>query len=207
MTLPEIDRNKLQIRTRRLVLRPLQFGDYAAWVEANRQAKPSQNRFDSGTSPESTSTKVILKKMLRSENVLWIKDRHYSLAIFEKKTGALVGSVQVLPHVRMVFQTAAIGYTIKNNHWRKGYASEAVRALTLFAFKKLKFHRLTAEIELENKASIRLAKKMGFRKEGRILRAIYFNKKWNDMELYAVTAEDLGFPKSPPVFRTRLQEY
>ena len=55
-----------------------------------------------------------------------------------------------------------------------------------FAFKKLRLHRLEANIQPENKASIALAKTCGFKKEGFSPKFIKKGGKWKDHERWAL---------------------
>jgi ribosomal-protein-alanine N-acetyltransferase len=55
-----------------------------------------------------------------------------------------------------------------------------------FAFKKLKLHRLEANIQPENKASIALAKACGFKKEGFSPKFIKKSGRWRDHERWAL---------------------
>jgi ribosomal-protein-alanine N-acetyltransferase len=50
---------------------------------------------------------------------------------------------------------AEIGYILNRQFWGKGYINEALRALVSFAFEKLNLHRIEADIEPRNAASIK----------------------------------------------------
>lgn len=193
-----------KIRTRRLVLRPLQLSDYEAWRQANEDALPSQSPFDPGRRPPAKTNRAIFRKLVKEKDHLWKNDRAYFFSVFHK--GKLLGSVSLVLHARVVLQTAALGCHIRNNHWRRGFASEAVENVLRFAFKKLKIHRVVAEIRVENKPSASAVKKLGFRKEGIAKRYLYENGKWNDMLIFALTAEERGVRNQKPKIRLRLEE-
>ena len=123
------------------------------------------------------------------------------MGIFEKKSGDLLGIINLIPHARTILQTSAIGYVIFNNHWRKGFAFEAVKAVTTFAFRELAFHRLTAEIETTNSASISLSRKRGYRKEATAQKHLFDQGEWHDCFIYATTAEEWGIKRSVPIYR------
>lgn len=201
MAVPEIKYEKCSINTRRLIIRPLVASDFDMWFRANKDALPSQNRFDPGKRPDETRIKRIFKSLISTRRLTWKNDRFYAMGIFEKKTGLLVGIVNVIPHARTIIQTAAIGYAISNRHWRKGYATEAVKAVTMFAFNRLKFHRLTAEIDVTNKGSVGLIKKLGYRKEARANKLIFESGQWHDCYIFSTTAEHWGIKNSKPVYR------
>ncbi len=55
-----------------------------------------------------------------------------------------------------------IGFHIRSNHWRKGYASEAARAVIDHAFNNLKASALFAGHNPKNEPSKHLLEKLGF---------------------------------------------
>lgn len=61
-----------------------------------------------------------------------------------------------------------LGYWIARDHWGKGYASEAARAVTKLA-RTLGHGRIMASHFLDNPASGRVLENAGFRRTGRIL--------------------------------------
>lgn len=68
---------------------------------------------------------------------------------------------------------AEIGYILGRNYWGQGYIQEALRALINFAFDELNFHRLEADVDPRNVASVRTLEKLGFQKEG------YLRERWH----------------------------
>lgn len=58
-----------------------------------------------------------------------------------------------------------IGYRLAKSAWGKGYATEAARAVSNFAFTQLGIKRLIAMIDPSNVASIRVAEKIGMHYE------------------------------------------
>ena len=61
-----------------------------------------------------------------------------------------------------------LGYWITRDHWGRGYASEAGRAMVAFARGVLKLERLVAGHFLDNPASGSVLRKLGFQPTGRI---------------------------------------
>jgi [ribosomal protein S5]-alanine N-acetyltransferase len=56
-----------------------------------------------------------------------------------------------------------IGYSLRRDHWRKGYATEAARAWLDYGFTNLGLGRIVAMIEEANRPSTRVAEKIGMR--------------------------------------------
>ena len=68
---------------------------------------------------------------------------------------------------------------------------EAMLLVLKHAFKKMKLHRLEANIQPNNPSSIALARNCGFTKEGYSRRYLKVSGKWRDHERWAILAEDL----------------
>lgn len=67
---------------------------------------------------------------------------------------------------------AELGFALARTHWRRGYMSEALPALLRFGFGEMHLHRVWADIDPRNTASIRVLERLGFRREG-LLREHY----------------------------------
>jgi len=61
---------------------------------------------------------------------------------------------------------AELGFALKPSLWGQGLASEAVDRVVDFGFDELGLHRLEADSDPRNTASIRILMKLGFREEG-----------------------------------------
>ncbi len=88
------------------------------------------------------------------------------------------------------FRSAYLGYYIGAPYARQGYMSEGIRLILQYAFKQLKLHRLEANIQPENLASIALVKRSGFVKEGYSRRYLKIGGRWRDHERWAILYED-----------------
>ncbi len=71
----------------------------------------------------------------------------------------------------------------------KGYMKEGLMQVIRHAFDELGLHRLEANIQPDNLASIALAQSAGFRYEGYSPRYLMINGEWCDHERWAVLAD------------------
>ena len=79
-----------------------------------------------------------------------------------------------------------LGYAIAADEWGCGYATDAARTLTDFAFRVLQLHRVSAAIGPEHTASITLVERLGFTREGVLRDHVFTNGSWRDSVLYSI---------------------
>lgn len=108
----------------------------------------------------------------------------YALAIARRRTGAVIGSVE-LRIVREHDRQGDMGYVLRRSDWGQGYATEAASALLRFGFAELDLHKITATCDPENVASWRVLAKIGMRQEGHLHEHRYIRGQWRDRLLFA----------------------
>jgi ribosomal-protein-alanine N-acetyltransferase len=114
----------------------------------------------------------------------------FRFLICRKSDGVIVGSIGLFHIVRLALQGGVTGYMVGAPYARQGFATEALQLVLRFAFKKLKLHRVEANIQPDNVASIALVKRAGFKCEGRSPRYLKISGKWRDHERWAILVED-----------------
>ena len=80
---------------------------------------------------------------------------------------------------------AEIGYSLSKVYWNKGTATEALRLVTDFRFKKLKLKRIYAYVFTKNKASAKVLEKNGYKREGLLKKHYTKNGKFFDAYIFA----------------------
>jgi RimJ/RimL family protein N-acetyltransferase len=109
----------------------------------------------------------------------------FQFALEQRATGLFVGDCGLFvdPADRRL---ARVGYTIARPFWNQGFASEAVMALTQFAFGQFNIHRITASVDPRNLASCRVLEKIGYVREGHFRQSEWFKGAWADDAVYAM---------------------
>ncbi|WP_242905971.1 GNAT family N-acetyltransferase [Actinomadura terrae] len=105
-----------------------------------------------------------------------------------RESGAAAGMVNINSIIRGRYQGAALGYAAFAPSAGRGYMSEALAATLRHAFDDLRLHRLEANIQSGNKASLALVQRLGFRYEGLSPSYLYIDGAWRDHERWAITA-------------------
>jgi RimJ/RimL family protein N-acetyltransferase len=90
------------------------------------------------------------------------------LAVCRRGAPGLIGEV-VLRLRDAAARQAEIGWTFDPAHHGRGYATEAARALLALAFGTLGVHRVYARVDVDNAASVRVAGKLGMRREAHLV--------------------------------------
>jgi ribosomal-protein-alanine N-acetyltransferase len=145
------------LNTSRLLLRPIAVSDASALHPA--MSDPIAMQFWRDPPHESIqTTRRMLDGMLAANRAHW--------AILERGTDSAIGFVgfhsERPPH--------SFGYFLDRRYWRRGYMSEAARAVLKFGFDTLGYRQAEAWIHEENEPSLALARKIGFRKVGQTSR-------------------------------------
>jgi [ribosomal protein S5]-alanine N-acetyltransferase len=110
--------------------------------------------------------------------------------VCDASSGQIVGVINVNCIVRGFFQSAYLGYYVGLQFARQGYMSEGLKLVAQYAFTELGLHRLEANIQPDNAASIALVRKCGFRKEGFSPKYLQVAGDWRDHERWAILADE-----------------
>ena len=102
----------------------------------------------------------------------------------------IVGVLNISQITRGVFQNGYLGFYTFAPFAGQGFMSEGLSLVQQTAFEHLKLHRLEANIQPENRKSIKLIQKANFRREGFSPKYLQINGIWRDHERYALTVED-----------------
>lgn len=100
----------------------------------------------------------------------------------------IVGVVSVSEIVRGSFRSAYLGYYVFAGFERQGLMRAGLKAVVRHAFRVDRLHRLEANIQPTNRASLALAKSCGFVKEGYSRRYLKIGGRWRDHERWAIVA-------------------
>lgn len=94
---------------------------------------------------------------------------------------------------------AEIGYILNRKYWRQGLTYQALGAVIDFAFNTLNLHRIEADIDTENLASIGLLEKLGFEREGLFRERWRVYDEWQDSLMLGLLKQDWQAKKASTV--------
>ena len=193
--------------TERLRLRrfaPADLRDYLAY-----QTHPETLRYLSAATPKNGAEAI---DYLERQSTLEIGDEGgwLGFAVELRSTNRMIGEVGVYlqprkgsasPQTEQTAQTPSlplpepsgqgdIGWSLHPDHWHRGYATEAARALLAYVFAERRLHRVTSGCDARNVASFRLMERLGMRREAHFRQSHCADGAWQDQYLYALLREE-----------------
>lgn len=155
------------LTTDRICLRPVASADVDALFRIF--SDPEVTRYWAGPVLKSRDAagdlvRDIHERFKRHEMLKW------GLAL--RQTNLLIGTTTLF-NLNLENERAEIGYGLARDYWGHGYMCEALKALLHYAFEVLNLHRLEADVDPRNSASIRTLERLGFKREG------YLRERWH----------------------------
>jgi [ribosomal protein S5]-alanine N-acetyltransferase len=115
-------------------------------------------------------------------------DSNHAFLVCRRDDGDIAGVVNLTHIVLGAFRSGYLGYYAFAGYERQGCMRAGLRALIRHAFQSLRLHRLEANIQPGNTASIALVKSCGFSLEGYSPRYLKIRGRWRDHERWAILA-------------------
>jgi len=163
----------------RVLLRSPAPEDRAAYMAAMRSSRKLHGRWLAP--PSDTAFDGLLVR---------VHDPRYEpMLVCRLEDGAIVGFFNISEIVRGGFQSAYLGYGGVAAYAGQGYMREGLELVLARAFTELGLHRLEANIQPGNQASIALVQRCGFVREGFSERYLKIGGRWRDHERWAIRAE------------------
>lgn len=173
------------IRTERLTLRPVRADDTAAL--AARRSDPEVARYQDWIAPFSIDrARAIVTDAVALDGPTL--DDWWMLTIADLDDTTVIGDVVV--KLERDGHVAEIGYTLAREHWSRGYAVEAVRALVDFLFEYVGVDRVQGALHPDNVASAMVLERVGMRFEGHTRLSYWLAEEGSDDWLYGATRGD-----------------
>ena len=178
--------NETEIETERIRLRLIDRSDLDSIHTLH--SLPETDKFNALGIPNSIEeTKAIIEPWIKQNQSEVIKN--YTFAIDNKSNGKFMGLFGLkIGHQK--YKRAEVWYKIHSDYWKKGYATEALKAIIDFGFDALKLHRIEAGCAVENIGSIKVLEKSGMLREGRLRQILPLKSGWSDNFQYSILETD-----------------
>lgn len=175
-----IEADEPVIRTERLVLRPTRISDAEALLPTFRDGEAMRYWAHGPVSSLPEMQRIIARNLPPANRV------EGSFAI-TRDGGRALGCINFYSERDAM---SGLGYIIERAAWGQGFVAEAVSAAVGHGFDRLKLQRIWLEIDPRNQASVRVAEKCGFAREGVARKSYFLNGEYLDSVFYAMLRED-----------------
>ncbi|MCD2345480.1 MULTISPECIES: GNAT family N-acetyltransferase [Clostridium] len=172
------------LNTDRLILRPFELSDSSRVKELAGNPKIAETTLNVPHPYEDG----MAESWISFHKESFINKKAVVYAIVTKDNNELIGTAAL--HINNVHRKAELAYWIGVPYWRKGYCSEASKALLKFGFKELNLNRIYALAMASNVASYSVMKKIGMKYEGTRRQDILKNGIPVDLKSYAILSDE-----------------
>ncbi len=114
----------------------------------------------------------------------------FGFLVYRNEDAGLAGVININDAVMGGFRSASLGYYGAAMYAGRGYMTEGLALVLDHAFTALGLHRLEANVQPDNAASLALIGRLGFRKEGFSPAFLKIGGIWRDHERWAILAEE-----------------
>jgi RimJ/RimL family protein N-acetyltransferase len=136
-------------------------------------------------------SEALARRWLSEHGRLWAKGDGRHLAVADPATDILIGGVN-FHHIELAHKRAEVGFWLAPGARRRGIGSAAVEAACRWAFERWSLVRIEMTTLPDNDASLGLARKLGFRREGLMRSRNYERGKHVDLVLLSLLDGELG---------------
>ncbi len=154
------------LESSRVVLRPLEDADVSALFEVFSDPEVMRH-WSSAPWTEQAQGMALIENVRRC----FVDGTLYQWGIARRSDDTVIGTC-TLSQIDAQNRRAEIGFILRHDRWGQGIMSEATHALLRFAFEELNLHRIEADVDPRNDASIRLLERQSFQREG------YLRERW-----------------------------
>jgi ribosomal-protein-alanine N-acetyltransferase len=177
------------IRDERLVLRLPTLSDWSDWAALRMASRDHLVPWEPSWAPDEFD-RWAFRRRLEAYRRDIKAGTGWAFLIERRVDGVLLGGLTLSNVRRGVARTATLGYWIGAPFAGRGHMTAAVRLALGHAFETLNLHRVEAACRPENRASIRVLQKTGFRVEGEARGYLMIDGAWRDHLLFAILADD-----------------
>lgn len=172
------------IETDRIRLRPIEMKDSAEVFAYRSDAET--NKYQGFVPSVQNEMDDFIRKNPDSFNQ---PESWFQWVIIAKESDKIIGDIGVHFIGEDGYQ-CELGCTLSKSQQGKGYATEAMKGIIEYLFKSLNKHRITGSIDPENRRSLQLLERLGFRKEAHFKESLLWDGKWVDDVIFGLLKKD-----------------
>lgn len=171
----------MELKTKRLLIRKIEAHDAISLYKYRHDKEV--NKYQSWIPKTIEECNFFIKK--RVNDRINVPNTWFQFVLIKKNSYELIGDIG-LHFIGDDGHLVELGFTIAKEHQKKNYAYEALQTIISYLFNVLNKHRIIISSDPANIGSIKLAEKLGFRKEAHFKESLIVNGVWVDDLIYAI---------------------
>ena len=177
------ERKKVELTDDKILLRPYRMSDVNNLYQAVRESIKEIGVW-LPFAHENYAIKES-KDWVRKRPEEWRKSITYDFAIFDVASGDLIGGCGFNEFDGRNGK-ANLGYWVRTSYTGRGVAAAATRLLAKWGFEVLKLNRIEIAVAVGNQRSLRVAEKVGAKREGILRNRINIRDKMHDAVMHSL---------------------
>ncbi len=179
--MPAFDPVSRQLRTARLLLRPLQAGDAPGLLGIYGQPQVTRH-YEFDTLVDTAQAQRLLEFFVQ---------HHDRFALIDPQRHDMIGTCGLFSWER-TSNMASLGYDLRHEYWGRGLMREAATAVLAYGFAHKQLNRVNALVALDNERSAGVLRALGFRHEAVLREFAFWKGAYHDMHMFALLRSGLG---------------
>ena len=181
-----MNKNKFKsLKTERLILRKLYLNDTKQYFDIIGSSKQVSKYTLWEPHKEIKETEVLMREWVSQ----YEDNDFYKWAITLKKTGELIGIIQLL-RFNDKNNSCEVAYLLGEKYWNQGYMTEALNEIIKFSFTELGISTINADHYSENIASGKVLLKSGMKFLGKEKDRFNNSKGFDELMCYSIKYDD-----------------
>ncbi len=131
------------------------------------------------------------REFIRITRARWQEGTLFAFAVTDARNGLILGGCS-LSHIHPIYHLCNLGYWVRSSRHGHGIAGRATLLAARYAFEKVGLARVEIVIAPENKASLRVAEKVGAHYEGILRNRMVVGSQVYDAKMYSLIPQDFG---------------
>ena len=180
--------DKIELTDGDIIIRTCRLEDAAVICEGVRETMGEMLKWAPWCHPDYSISDCT--SWLSSRSQMWSEGIEYDFVIFDAKDNTFLGGCAI-DQINRKHNFANLGYWVRSRQAGKGIATAAVRLISRLGFETLGFTRLEIVVAVQNRASQRVAEKVGAVREGVHRNRHVVRDKIYDSVMFSLIPQDL----------------
>jgi RimJ/RimL family protein N-acetyltransferase len=159
-----------KLHSSRLLVRKYDSGDGAALLALLDRSNNREVLYPNVEEVATIKNRKAAEQKIRRHAAEWVARKRFVMGIWLKTNGLYVGEIWIEPN-QWAVPSFELGWFLDNGFQRQGLATEAAKRSLEFLFTHLQAHKVIVITRDTNLRSIKLAERLGFKREGHFRQA------------------------------------